>query len=510
VFARSQEPGPVSPKIESGLKPVSIVPSRSREPSPGTVLGGKYRIEQVLGSGGIAVVAAAYHLQLRCRVAIKYLLPEALDYPEIVERFAREARAAARLRGEHVVRVIDVGVFADGAPYIVLEYLEGMDLAELLTNRGPLPVREAVRYILQACEGLAEAHSANVVHRDLKPANLFLAKGPDRRRKIKVIDFGVSKILDEPMTDPARVLGTVVYMPPEQLHTSSNVDARADIWSLGVILYELLAGRPPFMGRTVVTVAQRIGANSPPSLFDVRPDVPLELEELIVKCMSTDPEERPQTIFALATALGRFVDSRDRDSVRAISAMVHGSVPPPGGGLDSGALPVLENVPSPALMPAADPAMRCGPVAAVPAPVESSAPVATPIQNAVSRPEGGRRLATSVIPRTLAAVLASALLAAVVAARFLNSGPVAAPATPVVEAIALHLSTTIPHATVRIDDKPPQPLPADVHVPRDFKEHVLRVEAAGYETRTRTVTFDSDVRLMLSLTPLDDRPSEQK
>ena len=347
-------------------------------PMPGTILGGKYRIERVLGAGGIAVVAAAYHLQLHCRVAIKYLLAEALEYPEIVERFSREARAAARIRGEHVARVIDVGVFDDGAPFIVLEYLDGQDLADLLEKEGRFSVADAVRYVLQACSALAEAHSAKIVHRDLKPANLFLAKGPDRRKKIKVLDFGVSKIVDEPMTDAARILGTVAYMSPEQLEGSSNVDARSDIWSLGVILYELLAGHPPFVGETLVLLAQTIRENAPEPLSSIRSDVPPALDAVVQSCMRTRPEERPPSVLDLAIALAPFADRRDRDSVRTIAGVLNGSLAPPPPEVASGSvltLPVPPQLPTPSTEARPMPLHMFR----MPIPVSSEAPVSTDV-----------------------------------------------------------------------------------------------------------------------------------
>src|SRR5271165_3220466 len=216
----------------------------------GDILAGKYRIEKVLGAGGMGVVVAARHLDLDQRVAIKCLLSHTRTVPEIVERFTREARAAAKIQGEHVARVIDVGRFDDGTPFMVMEHLRGNDLADELAKSGPLPVTDAVRYLLETCEALAQAHALRIVHRDLKPANLFLAAQPGRRAIIKVLDFGISKVIDPSggaLTKTASIMGTPYYMSPEQLLSSKSVDERSDIWALGIILYELLVGRPPFM-----------------------------------------------------------------------------------------------------------------------------------------------------------------------------------------------------------------------------------------------------------------------
>jgi serine/threonine-protein kinase len=461
-------------------------PQYATMPTPGVVLGGKYRIERVLGSGGISVVAAAYHLQLRRLVAIKYLLAEALEYPDIVERFTREARAAARIRGEHVARVIDVGVFEGGLPYIVLEYLDGVDLEEHLRQTGPLSIARTVRHVLQACEALAEAHAAKIVHRDLKPANLFLAKGPDRRSAIKVLDFGVSKIVDEPMTDQTRMLGTVMYMSPEQLRAASEVDVRTDIWSLGVILYELLAGEPPFNGQTIVSVARQVEQNQPRSLTELRPDVPRALEEVIMKCLRTAPSERHATVLELAVALAPFVQSRDRDSVRTITGVLRGSLPPPGDlNPDSGEFAAFTPPPIP------------------PPPLSSDAPMITPVDTAkvpARRTEGPRGwLGSRVLPLATAAFAAAALSTAITLAPP-HGAPVVA-ARPVPSEITLRVTSRTPDARVRIDDGAPIPLPLEDVVARDEREHTITIEAPGHAPHTTTVRFTDDLHVATSLAP---------
>ncbi len=287
-------------------------------PEAGQTLAGKYLVEEVLGVGGMGIVVSARHLQLDQKVAIKYLLPAALLNPEVVERFAREARAAAKIRGEHVARVIDVGQFDDGAPYMVMEHLEGHDLAKHLDLHGPLPIEDAVRFLLETCEALAEAHAAKIVHRDLKPSNMFLSKQPDKSAIIKVLDFGISKTGDSPsaaLTKTSALMGTAFYMSPEQLTNPKGVDHRSDIWSLGVILYELLAGRQPFPGESVPEIIGAILTNTPDGLRTVRPDVPAGLEEVIVKCMQSKAADRYQSVAGLAAALGPFAHVRDRVSI---------------------------------------------------------------------------------------------------------------------------------------------------------------------------------------------------
>jgi serine/threonine-protein kinase len=275
----------------------------------GDVLAGKYRIERVLGRGGMGVVVGARHLRLGETVAIKLLLPEALRDGGLVARFLREGRAAARIRSEHVARVYDVGTLDDGAPYIVMEHLEGSDLREVVKARGPLPVEEAIGYVLQACAALAEAHALGIVHRDIKPANLFVVTRPDDSILIKVIDFGISKILslepeaDAELTETLEPRGSPLFMSPEQLTGSRDIDARTDIWSLGVTLYNLLTGSFPFPASSLVELSRRVLEASPAPMRDKRPDVPAHLEATILRCLSKDRSLRFESVAELAASL---------------------------------------------------------------------------------------------------------------------------------------------------------------------------------------------------------------
>ena len=301
-------------------------------PEAGQILAGKYLVEEVLGVGGMGVVVAAKHIQLDQKVAIKYLLPAALLNQEVVERFAREARAAAKIRGEHVARVIDVGQFDDGAPYMIMEHLEGHDLSKHLELHGPLPIEDAIRYLLETCEALAEAHGAKIVHRDLKPSNMFLATQPDRSTIIKVLDFGISKTGDAPaaaLTKTSALMGTCFYMSPEQLTNPKGVDHRSDIWSLGVILYELLAGRQPFLGESVPEIIGGILSNQPDGIRTLRSEVPFGLEVVIGKCMQNKAGDRYQSVAQLAAALGPFAHARDRQSIEITARVLGESLKPP-------------------------------------------------------------------------------------------------------------------------------------------------------------------------------------
>jgi len=312
---------------------------------PGDVLGGKYRVERVIGSGGMGVVLAAHHLQLDERVALKLLRPEAVSDADAVARFVREARAAVKIKSEHVARVTDVGQLDGGVPYMVMEYLEGRDLATWLEESGPLSPEQVVEFVLQACEAMAEAHGLGVVHRDLKPSNLFCIRRADGRASVKVLDFGISK-LSGPRADPRvtrtdTVVGSPAYMSPEQMQASRKIDARTDIWSLGVVLYQLLSGRLPFEGEAATDLAIKIATSTPPPLRSLAPEVPAGLEQVVLRCLEKDRAHRFQNVGELARALEPYGPARARASVERVLATVEAAAsrplaspevaaPPPG------------------------------------------------------------------------------------------------------------------------------------------------------------------------------------
>ncbi len=294
--------------------------------TPGQILIDKYQVEKVIGEGGMGVVVAALHVQLRRRVAIKFLLPEMLRNPEVVARFLREARAAAMLETEHVAKVIDVGSLPDGVPFMVMELLSGMDLASLAAQRGPLSVQEAVTHILQACEAIAEAHRAGIVHRDLKPSNLFLASRADGSSTVKVLDFGISKLQSTTasvaLTSDAAVMGSPTYMAPEQIKCAKAVDTRADIWGLGVVLYELLAGKPPFSGTEFHEVLAKVLLEPPAPLSTCRSDIPKLLDATVLRCLEKEPAKRFPSVTELAHSLSPFAVGDDaRMSIDRISRL---------------------------------------------------------------------------------------------------------------------------------------------------------------------------------------------
>jgi serine/threonine-protein kinase len=299
---------------------------------PGDVLAGKYRVERVLGAGGMGVVVAAHHIQLDEKVALKFLHPDAVGNAEALARFEREARAAVKIKSEHVARVLDVAQLENGAPYMVMEYLEGGDLSGVLQKQGRLPVAQAVDFVLQACEAIAEAHSLGIVHRDLKPSNLFCIRRRDGQLSIKVLDFGISKLTgvdgaasgsrNMSMTKTTSVVGSPVYMSPEQMQSSKGVDARTDIWSLGIILYELLTGRVPFDADTVTELAIRVATEPTPPLSGMTPPLPPGIEQAIVRCLEKSRERRFQNVAELAAALVEFGSPRARASLERIGGML--------------------------------------------------------------------------------------------------------------------------------------------------------------------------------------------
>jgi serine/threonine-protein kinase len=267
----------------------------------GDIITGKFRIERVVGSGGMGTVVVATHLQLSQTVALKFLHPELAARHDVVERFLREGRAAAALRGENVCRVSDVGITETGAPFLVMELLDGEDLGAVVARQALDPVT-AAGFVVQACIAIAEAHALGIIHRDLKPSNLFVARRVVGPPIIKVLDFGIAKAPtaeDARLTSTAMTMGSPGYMSPEQLRSARAADPRSDIWSLGVILFELVSRRLPFPGGSLTEVAVQI-ATDPPA--------PLAIDDaryarVVMRCLEKAPERRYQTVAELAREL---------------------------------------------------------------------------------------------------------------------------------------------------------------------------------------------------------------
>jgi eukaryotic-like serine/threonine-protein kinase len=319
--------------------------------APGEIFAGKYRIERVLGQGGMGVVLAATHLALGQIVAIKVLLTESAT-PDSATRFLREAQALVRLKSEHAARVLDVGEADPGTPYMVMEYLEGSDLADVIAQHRQLRVSDAVDYLLQAGEAIAEAHAAGIVHRDLKPANLFLTKAADGSAWIKVLDFGISKAMEpegapksKALTATTAVFGSPAYMSPEQMRSARDADARSDLWSLAVILYEMLTGALPFDGPTYPDLVLAVNTTTPAKIATFRSDVPEALEAAILRCFERNREHRWPGVAELARAIAPFGSAEAEGSARRIARTAGLSTAPASAAIPAAAPPAAAPAP---------------------------------------------------------------------------------------------------------------------------------------------------------------------
>jgi serine/threonine protein kinase len=302
--------------------PVEDVPVGA--PKSGELFAENYRIERILGVGGMGYVMSAMHVPLRQRVAIKLLLPERLDHANTVTRFLREGQAARKIKSQHVARVLDVGE-ASGKPFIVMEYLDGSDLHQVLNAKSRLPVTTAIDYLLQAGEAVAEAHAMQIVHRDLKPANLFLVRKPDGTEFVKVLDFGVSKMVaDNEMgvTSTSNTIGTPLYMSPEQLMSAKTVDARTDVWALGIILFELISGRTPFNAQSLAELGAQVLTSKAPDIRKYEREVPEAVAAAIARSLRREPAERFPSLAEMAEALAPYGGASARASATEITRVL--------------------------------------------------------------------------------------------------------------------------------------------------------------------------------------------
>jgi serine/threonine-protein kinase len=318
---------------------------------PGEILDGKYTVTRLIGAGSMGFVFSAARPSLGDEVAIKVLRKEMLADGQLVARFAREARVAAKIKSEHVACVFDVGHLVDGAPFIVMERLQGKDLRWVLAERGALSIEVAVDYVLQVCEALAIAHAHGITHRDIKPENLFASTQAQGDDVIKVLDFGISKMnlragtLDDklPLVKTTMAMGSPLYMSPEQIRAASDIDGRADIWALGCVLYELITGNQAFNASSVTELCALILESQPARFRSLGLEVSTDLEAVIRRCLEKDPNRRFQNVGDLALALCPFAPDRSLISVerccharderiagrdRADTVTVPGFVPP--------------------------------------------------------------------------------------------------------------------------------------------------------------------------------------
>lgn len=270
---------------------------------PGLVLNDRYRLRERIAKGASGPVFAATDESTGAPVAVKLLNPVASD--ELRRRFLRESTVCATIVDPHVVRILGVGTLHPDVPYIVMELLVGRDLRQHLRERGAFPLDLAVEVGVQVCEGLAAVHAQGIVHRDLKPSNLFAVARDDGGVLIKILDFGVSKAndLDDNITETGAFLGTPRFMAPEQVLGARHVDARADVWSLGAILYELLTGRPPYNEKTVPRLLRAIEVGPPPAPSMLRPTLPVEIDPVVLACLEREPAARTANVSEVAAGL---------------------------------------------------------------------------------------------------------------------------------------------------------------------------------------------------------------
>jgi serine/threonine-protein kinase len=276
---------------------------------PGAMIAERYRVQRKIGEGGMGVLYACLDTVLTRDVAVKLMQRSLAADVHLSERLLREARLAAQLRS-HVAQVFDCGTLHTGEPYIVMELLAGRDMFAVLRDSGPLSADELCSAMLQVCVGLGEAHEKGIIHRDLKPENLFCSREPDGTTVIKIVDFGVSKQLTNhmrSMTNPTESVGSPQYMSPEQITTPSEVDARTDIWSLGVVMFELLTGALPFNGPNPAQVCASVLSHPVPAISEFRDDMPPALEFIVLRCLAKNREQRFATVSELSAALSAFV-----------------------------------------------------------------------------------------------------------------------------------------------------------------------------------------------------------
>ncbi len=495
----------------------------------GHIVAGRYRVDRVLAEGGMGLVVAATHLHLDQPVALKLPRGEIVNNSEALARFTREARAAAQLKSEHVARVLDAGVSADGSPYMVMEYLEGHSLAQLLEMQGRLDVESATEYAIQVCEGLAEAHARGIVHRDVKPDNLFLVERAPGRQIVKLIDFGISKIsfAEKGNLETSMIMGSPCYMSPEQLRSTATVDHRTDLWSLGATLFELLAGKGPFDGsQPLADLFVSILERPAPNLRELCPEIPEALSATIARCLERNREVRLQTAAEVAMALLPFAPARARDTAERAASMPtilrRSRVAAERTARVVDEAPVSDGEPTP---PAPDetssPAASLALVLAPPemraedasAPAVTAPPPATPpLRRSVWRSVVLGSPVTTIAAGGIAIVLALALVARPRSpdARLANVA-MAAVASPAAAAEGqvlqdpqrtseLFVRASPATAKVTIDGVAVSGNPFRARYPRS-EIHVVGATAAGYEAKSEQVSLVNDVLLDVSLDP---------
>jgi len=493
------------------------------------VIAEKYLVERLIGVGGAGCVYQATHLQLDSKVAIKVLRPEMTDRSDIVQRFAREARAAVRLQGEHIARVFDVGTH-ENQPFLVMEFLEGKDLAEVMSAEA-LSVPTIAELMIQACQGLADAHAHGIIHRDIKPENLFIVNGTGDWRTVKILDFGISKLaltgkisdVDLTSVKTEVMMGSPHYVSPEQIRSTRDVDHRTDLWSLGVVMYELLGGRMPFVeDHSLTALIAEILERPHRPLRELRPDLPAELIAVVERCLAKTPDQRYQTAAELAVALLPFAPKRARGAVERALAVSRASgmgkseigllssVPPPNP--DSHRVSGELSIPQPSRTPAEG---RMFSDSTTPRSLRPSGNPGVDSATFTGAPTMSEHPPASKKLVVIGAVVLLGALGMSAAALFLRPAPgpvapttttvIAAPATPTGNSpgrteLTVTLGAKPNDAKLYLDDVPLPSNPyINTHQVKDGSQHALRAEAKGYQTKNIVVIFDSDKEVVIAL-----------
>jgi len=445
------------PRTASGVLPATPNPGAIRS---GVLVNGKYLVGRLLGEGGVGLVFEAKNVELDEKVALKCLRPEVLVDTAMVARFAREAKAAASIKSEYVATVHDVGTMTDGSPFMVMELLDGQDLGALVHDRGALGARAVSECGLQVCEALAVAHSKGIIHRDIKPENLMLTERAGGMRIVKVLDFGISKAAltgsifqnDLPLVKTVSLMGTPLYMSPEQIRSSDSADVRSDIWSLGMVLYELLTGTTAFSAGTITELCAAILESTPQPITAHRADVPEGLVAVVHRCLEKDPARRYQNVGELALALLPFAPKRARLNVERSIAVLKGA------GLVDAAVRVHSTRPPEALESVEAPKIPSAPRLPTPASLDIVHSAASTGESAALAP---RRRAPLVLGGIVIAVVAAAAAAfAVRTSQVAPAHTVTSEAHPVsaAQASSPAAATSVAPVTVAPSGEPPAPV----------------------------------------------------
>jgi serine/threonine-protein kinase len=466
----------------------------NHDPKLGLLLLGRYRIVRKLGEGGMGAVYEGHHELIGKRIAIKCLHPQFVSNREVVERFYREANAATAVGNEHIIEVTDLGTFDDGAPFIVMEYLDGIEFAKLIQKEGALSIARLVHIVTQVCSALSAAHARGIVHRDMKPENIYLVRRGDDVDFVKVLDFGISKVresndaLGAGLTKTGAAMGTPYYMSPEQAQAARDLDHRADIYAVGVIMYEALTGHLPFDADSYPALLLKIMSERPAPLRVFRNDVPDSMEQIVLKAMARDRAERFQTIESLAAALHPFRTMNTLPPGSTVPRSAATASPQTTPFVSTSHVPAVPSTDPPATIPggkkhmgllvtAAGAVLLIGVVAGLMRPGAAPAPDASvPAVVAVAQPAAAPSPAVMIQPQAV---------------------PAPAP-QPIATEVQVKISVTPSDAHIFIEGTE-FPNPMDAYRPRSLAPQRIRVEARGHETVEQLVIFDQNRQLSFSL-----------